>query len=229
MAEQENSASEFDRLSADAMEILLDEAQDEGMFEEALRLNSGNPGILRLLCGHPASPPRVRDEAARVLGLTAEKAPYLPGGKSEQTEEAKRENLAQKIRALTAGEKIRISVKAGREARSLLIKDSNKQVVLGVIANPRITVSEVEMAARTRSLPEEALREIAKNKEWVKNYSVIYNLVSNSKTPPGVTVGFLPWIKSKDLNLIARNKDIPDAVRTAARRFSEVRAKKRQA
>ena len=80
MAEQENSASEFDRLSADAMEILLDEAQDEGMFEEALRLNSGNPGILRLLCGHPASPPRVRDEAAfgSTLRLTSSRIPNVP-------------------------------------------------------------------------------------------------------------------------------------------------------
>ncbi|MDA8086674.1 MAG: hypothetical protein M0Z75_08240, partial [Nitrospiraceae bacterium] len=158
-----------------------------------------------------------------------EKAAHLPGTKkSDQAEDAKRESLAKKIRGLSAGEKLRISMKAGREARTVLLKDSNKQVVLGVIANPKITISEVELVARTRSMPEEVLREIAKNKEWVKNYSVIYGLASNAKTPPAVTVGFLPWIKSKDLHLLLKNKDVPDAVRTAARRFAEMRAKKQQ-
>jgi hypothetical protein len=233
MAEQdENPVSELARLSADAMEILLDEAEDENMFSEALRLNGENMEILKLICNHPGTPPEVRAEAARALGIggpAGKKAAGTPGGqKPARTEEAKRESIANKIRGLTVGEKIRISVKAGREARSQLLKDANKQVVLGVMANPRITVSEVEMAARSRSMPEEALREIAKNKEWVKSYSVIYNLVSNAKTPPGVSLGFLPWLKSKDLHLLVRNKDVPDAVRTAARKFAETRDRKRQ-
>ncbi|MDA8090566.1 MAG: hypothetical protein M0Z61_10180 [Nitrospiraceae bacterium] len=235
MSEQEeNTETGLARLSALAMGILLDEAEDDEMFEEALKLNSGNPEILKLLYNHPATPAGVRTEAAKALGLPTEKV-FLKAQETapetarmeEVQKEKEKEYLAQQIRGLTVGDKIRISIKAGREARTILLKDANKQVVLGVMANPRITVSEVEMAARNRSLPEEALREIAKNKEWVKNYTVIYNLVSNAKTPPGVSTGFLPWIKSKDLQLLLKNKDIPDAVRTAARRYNELRGKKK--
>ncbi len=230
--QNENPAFELARLSAEAMEILLDEAEEPDMFEETLRLNGENREILKLLCGHPGTPPAVREEAARALGAGNPAGKKAAGPLEDkgpgQTEEAKRESIAKKIRSLTVGEKIRISMKAGREARALLLKDANKQVVLGVMANPRITISEVEMAARSRSMPEEALREIAKNKEWVKSYTVICNLVSNAKTPAGVSLGFLPWIKSKDLHLLVRNKDVPDVVRTAARKFAETRDRKRQ-
>ncbi len=229
MAEQENPEIGLARLSSNVMEILLEEAEDEEIFDEVLKLNRDNPEILKLLYNHPATPPWVRAEAARALGLPAGIAEHVPdkNEKTVQTEEAKRENMAHKIRGLTVGEKIRISVRAGREARSMLLKDANRQVVMGVIANPRLTVSEVEIAARSRSLPEEALREIAKNKEWVKSYTVVHNLVSNAKTPPGVALGFLPWIKAKDLQLLLKNKDIPDTVRAAARRFIEMRTKKK--
>ncbi|MDA8087938.1 MAG: hypothetical protein M0Z75_14715, partial [Nitrospiraceae bacterium] len=140
---------------------------------------------------------------------------------------SKEERLSLKIGKLTVGEKIRVSLRAGKEVRGLLMKDSNKQVVLGVIANPKITVSEVEMAARMRSIPEEALRQISRNREWVKNYDVVHNLVVNPKTPAGVAVGLLPRMRAKDLAFIQKNKEIPDAVRTAAKKLTAARNKNR--
>ncbi|MDA8172829.1 MAG: hypothetical protein M0Z48_13490 [Nitrospiraceae bacterium] len=139
----------------------------------------------------------------------------------------RQERLSLKIQRLSVGEKIRVSMRAGKEARSLLLKDSNRQVVLGVIGNPKVTASEIEMAARMRSIPEEALREIARSREWMKNYDVVHNLVTNPKTPAGVAVGLLPRMRQKDLEFIQKNKEIPDAVRAAAKRLTLARKKTR--
>lgn len=211
-------------LSADVIEVLLDEAEDEGIFAQVLELNRGNQEILKLLCGHPDTPPEVRAAAAKAASLP-EKPP--PPQKRPADQDEKQERISLKVQRLKTGEKIRLSMMAGREARSLLIRDANKQVVLGVIGNPKMTVSEVEMAARMRSLPEEGLREISKNKEWMKNYGIVHNLVTNSKTPAGVAVGLLPRLRQKDLEFIQLNKEVSEAVRIAAKRLSSGRAKNR--
>ena len=55
-------------------------------------------------------------------------------------------------------------MRGGREARSILIKDTNKQIVMAVLDNPKIKEPEVEMFARSRSIPDEALRAITELK-----------------------------------------------------------------
>jgi hypothetical protein len=73
--------------------------------------------------------------------------------------------------------------------------------------------------ARNRSIIEDALRVIARNREWMKNYSITHALILNPKTPPAIAMRYIPKIKKRDLGLLAKNKNVPEAVRTMAKKL----------
>jgi hypothetical protein len=135
-----------------------------------------------------------------------------------------KERLSFQIQGMSVSEKVKLAMRTGsKEVRAMLIKDSNKQVVLCALDNPLITEPEIEAAARNRSIPDEALRKIAKNREWMKNYSVQIALVTNPKTPPGVAVRFVNNLRNIDLRHLERNKGVSEAVRIAAKRAIQIR------
>lgn len=228
MEEQRAIGIDLSLTSADVIEILLEDASDSNIFSEILQANKNRPEILKLLYEHPSTPEEIKSAAARYLNLPVlKKEPEVvtPAGPviPEEVEEKKRESLLIKIQRLPVPKRRLLALRGGREIRSILIKDTNKDVVLSVIENPKITESEIEMIARQRSIPEEALRMIANNRDWMKNYSIIQALVTNPKTPPGIAIGLVPNLKTKDLELLEKNRNVSEAVRAAAKRLLQVR------
>jgi hypothetical protein len=122
---------------------------------------------------------------------------------------------------MSISEKIKIAMKGNSEARGILSKDANKLVLLSVLDNARITITEIEAMARNRSILDDALRVIAKNKEWTKNYAVVHALVTNPKTPPAISMRFLPTLKKRDMGLLTKNKNVSEAVRSMAKKFTK--------
>jgi hypothetical protein len=114
--------------------------------------------------------------------------------------------------------------KGDREARSILIRDSNRVVSTAVINNPRITDHEIENIASMRTVADEVLRLIAMNRAWTRSYTIIYNLCRNPRTPIPTSLGMLPRIRTKDLQTIAVNRNISEAVRRQAGRLSQARS-----
>ncbi|MCX7794814.1 MAG: hypothetical protein N2257_10505 [Thermodesulfovibrionales bacterium] len=226
MEEQRAIGLDLSLTSADVIEILLEDASDSYIFSEILQANRERPEILRLLYEHPNTPEEIKSLTEKYLNLPVlqkeNKISPAPVP-AEESEEKRRESLLVKIQRLPVPKRRLLALRGGREIRSILIKDTNKDVVLSVIENPKITESEIEMIARQRSIPEEALRMIASNRDWIKNYSIVQALVSNPKTPPGIAVGLVPNLKTKDLELIERNKNVSEAVRAAAKRLLQVR------
>ena len=105
----------------------------------------------------------------------------------------------------------------------ILIKDSSKQVALAVLANPKLTLHEVEIIAASRNVSEEVLREIAGNKDWIKSYSVTLALVNNPKTPVPMGLTFLPKLRTRDLRFVGKNKGVPEVIRMSAKRLAGTR------
>jgi hypothetical protein len=132
-------------------------------------------------------------------------------------------NLFQQVQQMRVSEKIQLALKGNKEARALLLKDSNKQVILAVLNSPRITEQEVESIAQSKGVSEDALRVIANNRSWMKNYGIIVGLVNNPKTPVGISLGFIKNLKPKDLNNLARNKGVPEVIRTSAGKFLQTK------
>ncbi len=132
-------------------------------------------------------------------------------------------SLIKRIMFMTVKDRVKLAVKGDREARGILIRDSNKIVATGVIHNPRLTDHEVENIATMRTVAEEVLRLIGMNRAWARSYPIIHNLARNPRTPLATAVHILPRIRTNDLKSIGLNRNVSEAVRRQAYRLSEMR------
>jgi hypothetical protein len=142
---------------------------------------------------------------------------------SEQEEEEDARNLYGRINKMTVAEKVKLAMMGNKEARNLLIRDTNKVVATAVIKSARITEGEVEAISKSRSVSDDIIRIIATNKDWTKNYQIKLNLVNNSKTPMSETLKFINHLRDKELRDLARSRNVPSQVATAARRLMQKR------
>jgi hypothetical protein len=132
-----------------------------------------------------------------------------------------------RISSMSFKEKIRHALFGNREIRALLIRDSNRQVALSVLKSPKLTENEVESIAAMRGVSDEILREIGNSKQFTKSYIVIQNLIRNPKTPPVISQRLLFRLRSPDLQLLTRDRSIPEAVRHNASRTLNQRTSSR--
>lgn len=139
----------------------------------------------------------------------------------------KKINLFVRIQRMNVSEKIQLALRGNREVRSILVRDSNKEVAMSVLENPKITETEVELIAQSRNVSEEILRTVAKNREWVSNYGIVNSLVNNPKTPVGISLSLINVLKNKDLQFIEKSKGIPSVLRETAKRLLSQRLAKR--
>jgi regulator of extracellular matrix RemA (YlzA/DUF370 family) len=136
---------------------------------------------------------------------------------------AERVSLIRRIMFMNAKDRMKLAMKGDREARSILIRDSNKVVATAVINNPRVTDQEVENIASMRTVADEVLRLIAVKPAWARSYTIIHNLVRNPRTPVPTVVSTLPRIRSKDLQHLSQNRNVSEAVRRQALRLVQTR------
>ena len=204
--------------SRDALEILLEDAIGPEVAREIYEKNLNRIEILQLLTESTSTPYDIKEEAGKRLSL-----PVSPAEKPRHTEDEKKHSLLLKLQHLTVGEKIAIALRGGQDIRTILLKDSNKEVILTVLKNPKITETEVELIAHSRNIPEEALRAIHKNREWTKNYSICLALVNNPKTPPGIGITLVTGLRTKDLVLLEKNKNISEGIRAVAKKVLHAR------
>ena len=132
-------------------------------------------------------------------------------------------SLIRRIMFMTVKDRVKLGLKGDREARGILIRDSNRVVATAVMHNPRITDHEVENIATMRTVAEEVLRLIGMNRAWARSYPIMHNLVRNPRTPMATAVHILPRIRTKDLKAISLNRNVSEAVRRQAYRLSEMR------
>jgi regulator of extracellular matrix RemA (YlzA/DUF370 family) len=135
-----------------------------------------------------------------------------------------RVSLIKRIMFMNVKDRMKLAMKGDREARSILIRDSNRIVATAVISNPRITDQEVENIASMRTVADEVLRLIAAKPAWARSYSIIHNLVRNPRTPIPTVVSTLPRIRSKDLHSLTQNRNVSEAVRRQAMHLTQTRS-----
>jgi len=133
-------------------------------------------------------------------------------------------SLIRRIMLMNTRDRMKLAMKGDREARGVLIRDSNKVVASAVINNPRITEHEVEKIAAMRTVSDEVLRLIALNRGWARSYGIIHSLARNPRTPIPTVVGLLNRIRTKDLLALSQNRNVSDAVRRQAMRLTEARS-----
>ncbi|MCX5859193.1 MAG: hypothetical protein NT056_04770, partial [Proteobacteria bacterium] len=129
----------------------------------------------------------------------------------EVTEE-ERKSLSVRILLMSVSEKIKLALLGNKEARTILIRDSNKMVSASVVKSPKVQDDEIVKIAQMRGVADEVLRMVASNKDWTKSYAVKKALVENPKTPVQASFRFLSLLRESDIKNIARSKNVPSAV-----------------
>ncbi len=191
--------------------------------EDAERL-ARSPEIARALAGNPNTPGPVRELLERILNPD-EIHERLTGEDIADIGDEEHESLSNIISRMTVAEKIKLALTGNKEARTILLRDSNKIISSSVLKNPRITEDEIVRLTASKSTADELLRLVARNREWLKNYQVKHNLVLNPKTPLTISMRLIGYLYKKDLEALAKSKNIPTVLATAARKTLEARKK----
>jgi hypothetical protein len=166
-------------------------------------------------------------QAARILevdiGELFAASEILDGEEFAKAEDPAVRSAYHKIVSLNTARKAMLAMKGGREERTILIRDTNKVVALSVLKNPRLTEQEVELIAAARNVSDTVLRTVGAGREWSKSYTIASALVRNPRTPPGISMNFIPRLTDKDLKRLGTDKNVPEIIRRNAKRVYDQR------
>jgi hypothetical protein len=243
----------LEQCSTETVVGLLKASTTDGiLLDQIAKLRHKDQVLMEMLIGHPRVMPQTflflfnnasadlkkRMQAIKKESISSANKALVPlkevglepvsteGGIEDDYQTSDKETLYQRIQKMPVAEKVQFALRAGKDARSLLLKDPNRQVSQAVLNSPKITEDEILLIAQSRNVSDDILRSVGKNKEWLKNYSILFALVANPKTPVGISVSLLGTVRVKDLGLLVKNRNIPEAVRAGAQRL--LHAKKKQ-
>jgi len=136
---------------------------------------------------------------------------------SADESQEKKQNIWDRVRALSQMEKLLLAVKADRTERALLLQDNDPRVLLSLLRNPRLTVDEVARLAKSSFLTYQVADVIIRTSQWMANLDVRLGLIHNAKTPPAFALRILPTLPESEVRSIARG-GMNMALKTAALR-----------
>jgi hypothetical protein len=162
----------------------------------------------------------VYDDILEMPGTVAaaDGAARQPSGK-KPPDTPRRGSALEKISKLDIKGRIQIAMKGNKEDRSILIRDGTKVVALAVLESPKITDAEVEMFASQKNVLEAVLRGITMKRRFIKQYTIVRNIVANPRTPLDVSLNFIKNLLLNDLKNLSTNKDVSETVRKSALRM----------
>ena len=145
----------------------------------------------------------------------------LPPEQRELLEEKVTHNLMALISKMSVAQKIRIAMVGDAMTRKILIRDPKKIVSLAVLKSPRLGDSEITAFASNKTLPDEVLGTIARNRQWTKDYATRKALVFNPKCSITFALTFLRTLTPKDVKTVANSREVNQTVARQAKRMIE--------
>jgi len=193
-------------LSTAGIQILLDNME---------RLTD-SPRLVEALAASPNANAEQRSTLAELRKGAPEAGELKEAVEGAETDPEKRKTLLERLAKMNVLERVKLAYAGGREERIVLIRDANKVVQRCVLQSPRLSDAEVESFAAMTTLTQEVLRIIANNRMWMKNYSVVKNLIFNSKTPLDISMHQLARLTPRDLKILSTSKSVPETLRSTA-------------
>jgi len=140
----------------------------------------------------------------------------MGAGAKRLPEDEKRLSVLQRIARMNAAQRVKAAFSGGRDERMILIRDGAKVIQNAVLASPKLTEPEVESFAAAKNLSENVLREITRNRRFMKNYNVVRNLVNNPKCPLDIALTLIKNLHVPDLKSLRQNKGVAETIRQVA-------------
>jgi len=133
-------------------------------------------------------------------------------------------DVLKKISSLGMPEKMRlINTTNKKKVRALLVKDSNKRIGLAVVKCANVTIDEIQEFARMKDLHTDVLMGIADDQRYSSDRLVVWSLLNNPKMPIPTSQRLIRkfTFTSKELSSLAKNRDLPQALRNMALRMTQ--------
>jgi len=190
--------------------VLLDVPQ---LVEAHRRVHGTDPGVR----AHEDSAERLMAEYRAELAHEVEGDATVSMPPPTPEQEQKRQNMTQRVLKMSVAEKIKLATLGNREARTLLLRDSNRLVSLAAAQSPRITDGEILGLANSKTAGADVLRYIYESRDFLKVYALRAALVRNPKVPLPTALKFLPTLQEKDIKELARDRNVPATVQAQAK------------
>ncbi len=170
-----------------------------------------------------AAPPPAETAAGLMAEYGVELAREVDGGAAAAAgaetpdDEQKKVNITQRIMKMSVSEKIKLATLGNKEARTLLLRDSNKLVCLAAATSPRITDGEIHALANSRTVNADVLRLIYSSREYLKTYAIKISLVKNPKVPLPTALKMMYTLQEKDIKELSRDRNVPQTIQSQAK------------
>lgn len=166
----------------------------------------------------PEGPVEEIDDDALAAAVAAVRSLPVEGEIEEKT------GLSEgQIRMLSVPARLKLSRGAPRNLRNILLRDTNPQVACAALLFNNLSDQEIEQTAASRSVQQEVLEAIGKKREWIGRYPVMKALIQNPRTPLPMALKYVPRLSVRDLRDMAKDRNIPDAVRSMALRLYRIK------
>jgi hypothetical protein len=165
---------------------------------------------------------RERDEEAAAGAVPAALEPEAPAAPEPEEEpeisEDEKRSLFARVSVMTVVQKIRLAYRGNKEERMFLVQDRNRLVSAAALKSPKTREADAEAIANMKSVSEDVLRSIAFRRDWMRHYAILRALVRNPRSPIDITLGLVMKLNAKDMKQLAGDRNVPEAVRSTARR-----------
>jgi hypothetical protein len=142
----------------------------------------------------------------------------LDMARRREAEGGRKKSLLLQIREMPVGERLALAKKGNKDARMILIKDSNEMIALETIASSRITEGEILSIAMMRDVSDKVLRYIANNRRYRQNRQIVWALLTNPKTPVGSALSLnVSGLTDRELTELSKSRNVAGAISRAAK------------
>jgi hypothetical protein len=184
-----------------------------GEYREHLLGGAAAAAEARAAALEEAADSEVQEALARVRSVPAD------GEVDEQT------GLSEgQIRQLPVSVRLKLARRCPKSLRQFLVRDTSPLVAVAVLQSNPITDTELEMYSRSRNVVPEVLDYIAKQRQWISKYQVVVGMVTNPRTPLNVALPLMSRLSVRDLRILCKDRNLPDAVRQTALRLYRVKS-----
>jgi hypothetical protein len=137
---------------------------------------------------------------------------------AETPEQAQKKlTITQRVLRMSVSEKIKLATLGNKEARTLLLRDTNRLVCMAAVTSPRITDGEILTLATSRTANADVLRHIYTKRDYLKTYAIKMSLVKNPKVPLPTALKFLQTLQEKDVRELSRDRNVPQTIQSQAK------------
>jgi hypothetical protein len=160
---------------------------------------------------------RAGDKQARFVDPAA--AEVAESARKEEEGDARGQlSLDRRIAVMSVSEKVQLALHGNRDARMLLLRERAGVVQASLVRNPKTTLDEVQMLARSPHLSPETAEVLAQHQSYGASPQIALALVRNPRTPVPVANALVAKLTPNDLRSVAKGLGVRTQVAAAARK-----------